>query len=249
MTEQTIAFEAQGRHFNASLIESDDSPGAVRRAGVLVLHGGAGVGEHERERARRLAALGYVVLVPDLFGERFASREQGIEVITKLVADPKALRARAGGALTALASQPDVDDARLAAVGFCFGGLAALELARSGAQLRAVVCFHGKLTSPAPAEVDAVRAAILVCTGAADPFVGREQRTAFEDEMTHARADWQLNVYANAMHGFTETSLVPSQAQRPGVGYDEPADRRSWESMRSFFAERLLPAPPKAAVR
>jgi len=239
MRKQTIAFESQGRHFNALLVESEDSSATLRRPGVLVLHGGAGVGEHERERARRLAALGYVVLVPDLFGETFTSRDHGIEIITKLVADPTALRARAGGALTALASLPGVDTARLAAVGFCFGGLAALELARSGANLRAVVCFHGKLTSPVPAEIDGVRAAVLVCTGAADPFVGRDQRTAFEDEMTHARADWQLNVYAKAMHGFTERSVSPPQVSRPGVGYDEAADRRSWEAMRSFLAERL----------
>ena len=235
-----IAFESHGRHFNALLVESEESPAADRRPGVLVFHGGAGVGEHERERARRLAALGYVVLVPDLFGEKFASRERGVEVITKLVADPPALRSRGADALAALASQARVDSARLAAVGFCFGGLAALELARCGASLRAVVCFHGKLTSPAPAAVDAVRASTLVCTGAADPFVSRNQRTAFEDEMTHARADWQLNVYANAMHGFTERLLPPPQAQRPGLGYDEAADRRSSEAMRSFFAERLL---------
>jgi dienelactone hydrolase len=239
MREQTIAFATQGRHFNALLVESEDSPATVRQPGVLVLHGGAGIGEHERERARRLAALGYVALVPDLFGERFTSREHGIDVITKLVSDPTALRARAADALSALASEPGVDRTRLAAIGFCFGGLAALELARSGADLRAVVCFHGKLTSAAPAEVDAVRAAILVCTGAADPFIGRDQRTAFEEEMTHARADWQLNVYANAMHSFTEQPLPASQAQRPGMRYDEAADHRSWEAMRALLDERL----------
>lgn len=242
MREESIAFESQGRELGALLVESDESVKTAHRPGVLVLHGGAGVGEHERERARRLAALGYAVLVPDLFGEKLTSREQGVAVITKLVADPRALRARANAALAALASQSRVDSERMAAIGFCFGGLAALELARSGANLRAVVSFHGKLTSPAPAEVDVVRASILACTGAADPFIGREQRTAFEDEMTHARADWQLHVYANAMHGFTERPASPPRAPRPGLGYDEAADRRSWDAMRSLFAERLLVA-------
>lgn len=240
MIEQALAFASQGRDFNALVVESEESATADIRPGVLVLHGGAGVGEHERERARRLAALGYVALVPDLFGEEFASREHGIEVITRLVAEPSVLRVRTSEALAALASRPRVDGARLAAIGFCFGGFAALELARSGASLRVVVSFHGKLTSSAPADVDAVRPAILVCTGAADPFVTREQRIEFEDEMTHARADWQLNIYANAMHGFTERSLTKHSAQRPGSGYDEAADHRSWEAMRSLLAERLL---------
>lgn len=243
MREQSIAFESQGRRFDALLVQSEESPAADRRPGILVLHGGAGVGSHERERAHRLAALGYIVFVPDLFGEKFASRERGVEVITKLVADPPTLRSRGMDALAALASHARVDAARLAAVGFCFGGLAALELARSGADLRAVVCFHGKLTSQAPAEVGAVRAAVLVCTGAIDPFVGRDQRTAFEDEMTLARADWQLNVYADAMHGFTERPLPGAQAPRPGLRYDATADRRSWEAMRALFAERLSATP------
>ena len=241
MREQTIAFASQGREFNALVVESEDSATAAIRPGVLVLHGGSGVGEHERERAKRLAALGYVALVPDLFGEEFTSRERGIEVITRLVAEPSALRARTREALAALASRPRVDSARLAAIGFCFGGFAALELARSGASLRVVVCFHGKLTSSAPADVDAVSAALLVCTGAADPFVTREQRSEFEDEMTRARADWQLNIYANARHGFTERSLIKHPTPRPGSGYDEAADHRSWEAMLALFAERLSP--------
>jgi dienelactone hydrolase len=127
-----------------------------------------------------------------------------------------------------------VDPSRVTAIGFCFGGLAALELARSGAQVRAVVSFHGGLTTSAPAEPGKVKAAVLVCTGAADPFVTREHRNEFEDEMTRANADWQLCTYANAMHGFTERSL-----HRPGAQYHEATDRRSWQAMRAFFDETL----------
>jgi dienelactone hydrolase len=119
-------------------------------------------------------------------------------------------------------------------MGFCFGGLAALELARSGADLRAVVTFHGGLTTHAPAEPGAVRAAILVCTGAADPHVTREHREGFVDEMVRAAADWQMHTYSGALHCFTERGV-----DRPGAKYDERADRRSWQSMRELFEESM----------
>jgi dienelactone hydrolase len=126
-----------------------------------------------------------------------------------------------------------IDASRLAAIGFCFGGLAALELARSGAELRVVASFHGGLSTRAPAQPGAVRASLLVCTGAADPFVPREQRAAFEDEMNAAGADWQLALYAHAQHGFTERS-----ASRPGCAYDANADRRSWRALIDLLAEK-----------
>ncbi len=118
---------------------------------MLVLHGGAGPGAHERARARMLAKLGYVAFVPDLFGEVFANRERGIAVITDLVANPSRLRARVNRGACVNRRPPGVDPARIAALGFCFGGHAALELARSGADIRAVVSIHGGLTSRAPA--------------------------------------------------------------------------------------------------
>jgi dienelactone hydrolase len=200
----------------------------------MVLHGGAGLGEHERDRARMLTELGYVAFAPDLFGEVFESRARGVEVITGLVADARALRARLSDALACVRARPTVDPSRVAAMGFCFGGLAVLELARSGADLRAVVSFHGGLTTRAPAEPGGVRAPILVCTGAADPFVTREHRGAFEDEMTRANADWQLCVHAHATHAFTER-----KARGPGCQYHEPSDRRSWQAMRAFLDEML----------
>jgi dienelactone hydrolase len=233
MKEERIEFVSAGRTFTGLFFEPAGAA-AERRAAVMVLHGGAGVGAHERERACMLADLGYVAFVPDLFGEKFESRERGVEVITRLVGDPPALRARLADALACVHARPAVDPSRVAAIGFCFGGLAALELARSGADLRAVVAFHGGLTAKAPAEPGRVKAAIVVCTGAADPFVTREHRSAFEDEMTRANADWQLHTYANALHGFTERNL-----DRPGARYDEASDRRSWRTMRALFDETL----------
>src|SRR5579883_974178 len=181
MRESKVEFVSAGRAF-AGLFFEPESSSATAHPGVLVLHGGAGVGAHERDRARMLAELGYVAFVPDLFGETFTSREHGMAVITALVRDHEALRARLGDALACMRARPSVDAARVAAIGFCFGGLAALELARSGADVRAVVSFHGGLTAHAPAEPGAVKAALLVCTGASDPFVPPEHRAGFESE-------------------------------------------------------------------
>jgi dienelactone hydrolase len=236
MKESRVEFVSAGRSF-AGLFFEPETSSTEPHACVMVLHGGAGVGAHENDRARMLTELGYVAFVPDLFGEVFESRERGVEVIKSLVKDHQGLRARLADALTCMRARPAVDASRLAAIGFCFGGLAALELARSGAELRAVVSFHGGLTAHAPAEPGKVKPAILACTGAADPFVTPEHRAAFESEMTRASADWQLHVYSNAMHGFTERGV-----NRPGAQYHEATDRRSWRTMRAFFDETLAHA-------
>lgn len=240
MQERNVEFVSGGRTFAGLFVEPDGPPTEARPA-VLVLHGGAGLGAHERERAGMLAGLGYAAYAPDIFGEVFTSREQGIATITGLVGDPPRLRSRLADALACMRAQPAVDPSRVAAIGFCFGGLAALELARSGADLRAVVSLHGGLVTRAPALPGAVKAAVLVCTGAADPFVTREHRSAFEDEMTGAGADWQLHVYGNAVHGFTEGRLADAKSARPGARYHEPSDRRSEAALRAFLEERFTP--------
>jgi dienelactone hydrolase len=234
MKEQDIDYGSEGRVFTGFVVESAATDQVGVRPGVLVLHGGTGLGAHERERAHMLTELGVVAFAPDLFGEVFESRAHGVKVITELIERPPALRARLADALALLRALPGVDGTRTAAIGFCFGGLAALELARSGADLRAVVSFHGGLSTRSPAAPGAVRAAVLACTGAADPFVTREHRAAFEDEMTLARADWHLHVYGGAQHGFTERA-----ARSPGAAYDEASDRRSWQAMRDLLADAL----------
>jgi dienelactone hydrolase len=240
MTAIQLEYTATGKAYAGLLVSNPPaaaSEAGARRPGVLVLHGGAGPQEHERERARMLAALGYVAFVPDLCGEIFASRSEGIAVIQALVQQPAVLRDRLRAAVECLRQQPGVDANRTAAIGFCFGGLAALELARSGAPVSAVVSFHGGLRTVAPATPGAINSQILVCTGAADPFVTREHRASFEDEMTNAGADWQLLVHGRARHGFTERGI--DAAKHPGCAYDEAADRLSWQAMRALFDRTL----------
>ncbi|HXJ21202.1 MAG TPA: dienelactone hydrolase family protein [Polyangia bacterium] len=234
MQEDKVSYQSTGRSYDGRFFVPDGGAATVR-AGVMVLHGGAGAGAHEMERARMLAERGYVAFVPDLFGEVFTSRERGVQVITGLAGDPLTLRARLAAALECMRAHPFVPPTRTAAIGFCFGGFAALELARSGAELRAAVSFHGGLGARMPGEAGKLKASVLVCTGAADPFATRDQRSSFEDEMTRAEADWQMHVYANAMHGFTERGI-----DRPGCGYHEGADKRSWSAMHALFDEAFV---------
>jgi dienelactone hydrolase len=215
-----------------------DESVSARRPGVLVFHEGLGLGDFEMARARRLADLGYVALAADMYGDR--RRASNLQEVATLVGNirnrPELMRARGHAALATLAALPQVDATRLAAIGFCFGGAVVLELARDGADLRAVVSFHGVLTTRTPALAGKVKASVLVCTGADDPLAPPEQVKAFEDEMRAAAArDWQVISYGNTLHGFTNPAADGSMMRT--ALYNEQADRRSWASMRSLLDE------------
>jgi len=210
------------------------------RPGVLVFHEGLGLGEFAMERARRLAGLGYVALAADMFGDRrqATNLQEAATLVGGLRAEPEKLRARGRAALAALAALPQVDAGRLAAIGFCFGGSVVLELAREGADLKAVVSFHGVLTTKMPAQPGLVKASVLVCTGVEDPLAPPEQLADFENEMrTGGVKDWQVIAYGNTLHGFTNPAADGS-IMRTAL-YNEQADRRSWASMKSLFDEVL----------
>jgi dienelactone hydrolase len=217
-----------------------DETATARRPGVLVFHEGLGLGEFAMARARMLAELGYVAMAADMFGDRRQARnlEEVGELLGGLRNEPELLRARGRAALATLAALPQVDASRLAAIGFCFGGLVALELARGGADLNAVVSFHGVLATKTPAVSGKLKASVLVCTGADDPLAPPDQVRAFEDEMRAAAVrDWQLISYGNTLHGFTNPDADGS-IMRAAL-YSAQADRRAWASMRSLFDEVL----------
>ena len=209
--------------------------------GLLLVHGGAGLDDHAQGQARRYAALGYAVLACDMFGDGVAGdRERVIACLTGLRDDPRRLARRAQAGLAALAGCPEAGGP-FAAVGFCFGGLAVLTLARSGADLRGVASIHGSLATAEPAEPGGVKAKVLVCHGALDPHVPLTDVMRFAEEMDHAQADWQLIMYGSAMHGFTHEHAVPGAM--PGVAYDALADQRSFAAARTFLAEALKDRP------
>ena len=159
--------------------------------------------------------------------------------LTAMRDDPDLLLRRAGSGLEALRAVPEVAKP-CAGIGYCFGGLTVLTLARRGTDLAGVISMHGSLATPRPAAAGTVRAKILVCHGARDPHVPMSDVTAFVDEMQQAEADWQLIAYGNAVHGFTHADAVPGAI--PGVAYDAAADRRSFQAACDFLAE-VLPLP------
>jgi dienelactone hydrolase len=216
------------------------------RPGVLVFPEAYGLNEHALSRAQRLASLGFVALACDLHGQALVVEDLGksIEMLAAMYADPSKTRARATGGLRALTARTEVDASRIAAIGFCFGGTMSLELARSGADVKAVVGFHSGLATVAPkTDAKAIKARILVCIGGDDPFIPLDQRAVFESEMRDARIDWQMNVYGNTVHSFTNPNAT--NAKRPdAVRYSPEADRRSWEAMLNLFVEAFsFPQP------
>jgi len=212
-----------------------DGARSDRRPGILVIHGGAGLDDHAKGRARRLAALGYVALACDMYGEGVPGNRQRImEAIAWLRSDPQRLTSRGLAGVDQLKMHPQVDG-RVAAVGYCFGGMAVLEMARQGAELAGVVSVHGSLATSHPARPGAVRGRVLVCHGALDPHVPTAQVTAFADEMRDAGVDWQLCVYGGAMHGFTHEHADGTQT--PGVAYHASSDARSSIAIQVFLAE------------
>jgi len=209
-----------------------------KRPGILVVHEAWGLGDHAMERAQMLAKLGYVALAADMYGGRRQATDlpTAMGLIGDLRTNPKKLRARAGAAIAALKALPNVDGGKLAAIGFCFGGTTVLELARGGADLCGVVSFHGGLETAAPAEAGAVKAKVLVCTGADDPMIPPAQVVGFEEEMRQSGADWQVIAYGGTVHSFTNPHAGKVVAL-PGVVYNERSDKRSWATMRAFFDE------------
>lgn len=214
-----------------------DSATTAPRPGVLVIHQWKGITEYEQERAVQLARLGYVALAADIYGKgvRPTTNAAAAAIAGSFYRDPELLRKRARSGLQLLKSLTQVDSTKVAAIGYCFGGKTVLELARSGAELKGVVSFHGGLDTQNPEEAKNIKAKVLVLHGASDPHVGPDKVAAFEKEMTEAGIDWQLIAYGGAVHSFT----IPDAGSDPTTGsaYDERADRRSWAAMRQFFDE------------
>jgi dienelactone hydrolase len=212
---------------------------------VLVVHEWWGLNDYAKGRARQLAEMGYTAFAVDMYGKGVVAKDpkQAGELAGKLKADRKAMRQRIAAALEAVKSNPRVDPKRIAAIGYCFGGTTVLELARGGADIAAVVSFHGTLDKAS--DTKGCHAKVLVCTGADDRTVPMTQIAAFAEEMRADKVDYQINIYGGAVHAFTN----PASGDDPSknVAYNAAADRRSWQAMKDFLAEvfTTAPAPPK----
>ena len=212
-----------------------------KRPGILVIHDWMGVSDDTKMRAEMLAGLGYVALTADIYGKgvRPKNAQEAQAEAGKFYQDRGLLRARARAGLDFLASRPEADPARLAVMGYCFGGGASLELARSGAPVKGVVTFHGSLATPTPEDAKNIKGKVLVLHGADDPYVKQSDVTAFMDEMRKGGVDWELVQYSGAVHAFTIKGAGSDNSK--GAAYNPEADRRSWQAMKDFFGE-IFPA-------
>ena len=217
-----------------------DGSNGKKAPGILVCHQGGGLRDHEKDRARMLAELGYVAFALDVYGTVVSKMEEAMPLMNALLADPAELRARAHAGLAVLKSQPNVDATRLAAIGFCFGGGLVLELSRCTPELACVVAFHPGMSGPTslPEKDDrAVKPKVMVCAGQLDPLSPGDARERFLALMRTANADCQFITYALAGHSFTDKSV--DAFNMPNFKYHAPTDRRSWAAMRDLFDETL----------
>ena len=202
---------------------------------VLVAHTWAGRDDFVEKKAIELAEEGYVAMAVDMYGDAKVgtSTEENQSLMTPLIEDRDKLKAIINSAVEAGKKIDGVDSSKVAAIGYCFGGLVVLDLARSGTDISGVVSFHGLLMS-SDISTDGIQAKVLVLHGERDPMVPLSMVDDFQKEMTEAGADWQLHSYGNAYHAFTN-----KEANDPNLGtqYNENADKRSWQSMMNFFAE------------
>lgn len=209
--------------------------GGGRSPGVLVVHAWLGVTDSIRRRADRLAEAGYSALACDIFGAPVDISQGPRATVGPYIQDPALFRRRLRAGLDALVAQPEVDADAVVAMGYCFGGTGALELARDGAALRGVISFHGALATRHPA-APGLAPKLLVLTGDEDPLVPFEQVAAFRDEMRTAGANFEIAIYSGAKHSFTgEGALSPERT--PEAIFDPQAEARSWRAMLGFLAE------------
>ncbi len=196
---------------------------------VMVMHTALGLGELMREKVRRLAQLGYVAVATDMYGggvDYHPDPKTGGTLMKDLLTPPQRLRARAVAWYEHLKTRPGVDPQNIAAIGFCFGGQCVLELARSGVEVKAVVSFHGLLSTTMPAVPDAIRGLVAVYTGGKDPYAPAEHVTGLQQEMTAAGARFQITVFSDAAHSFTDPNA--GAMGREGIAYNRIADQVSW---------------------
>jgi dienelactone hydrolase len=233
MRTETIEYQ-EGATTCEGYAAYDDKAG--KRPAILVVPEWNGVSDYTKKRAEMLAGLGYTAFVADIYGKgvRPTTMDACAAEAGKYQKDRPLLRQRAQAALDRMLQLPTADG-RAAAIGYCFGGTAVLELARSGADLVGVVSFHGALNTPNPADAKNIKASVLVLHGADDPVVPDAEVLAFEKEMRDAKVDWEMVAYGSTVHSFTNWNLPENN---PGpASYNKKSDQRSWIAMQNFFKE------------
>lgn len=230
--ERTVSYHADETEMEGFLAYDDAAEG--KRPAILIIHAWRGIQEHERDVARRLAGLGYVAFCADIYGRgiRPQGPEQAAPIASRYRGDLDLYRERLKHGLNTLREMDNVDADRIVAIGYCFGGTGALEIARAGMPVRGVVSFHGGLKTDEDKRADKLDTKLLILHGAVDPYVPEEEVDAFLKEMEEADADYQMIFYGGQVHAFTDET-----AQAEGARYDEKTDRRSWQHFMLFLEE------------
>lgn len=233
MKDSLLEYQDQSLTLEGYLISHDDNK---KRPGILVSHAWGGLSDYEKEKSQALAALGYNVLAIDMYGKgvRGESAEENQKLMQPFIENRAMLRERISAGLKTLQSLEQVDESKIAAVGYCFGGLCVLDLARSGADITGVVSVHGLFMPAEGIANQTITAKILALHGYSDPMATPDQLTTLGTELTEAKADWQVHAYGMTYHAFTN---IAANSVESGTVYNADADRRSWRATANFLEE------------
>ncbi|MEN8195783.1 MAG: dienelactone hydrolase family protein [Pseudomonadota bacterium] len=233
---KTIEYKDGGVTLKGVLAWDDAASG--KRPGVLVVHEWWGLNDYAMSRAKQLAAEGYVAFALDMYGDDKVTShaEDAGAWMKQITGNIEGWRARASAGLAVLKAQPQVDGANVAAIGYCFGGATVMQMAYAGADVKAVVSFHGSLP-PAGEEVTSVKPRVLVAHGRDDGFIPADRIVAFQEGLDRAKADWEMTIYSGTRHSFTNPGA--DKRGMDGLAYNETADKRSWAAMLRLFDETL----------
>jgi dienelactone hydrolase len=232
---KAVTYEDEGVPLTGYLYWDDAVTG--QRPGILVIHEWWGLNDYAKKRARMLAELGYVAFAADMYGNNQVTDQpaQAKEWMQEVTVDPELWRLRAGAGLDQLKASELVNPEQVAAIGYCFGGGTVMQMAYGGADLDGVVSFHGSLPAAPEESVGKIKPEILVLHGQADSFVAPEVVTNFQNKLEDAGANWEMDIYGGARHGFTNPNAAEYGIDN--LAHDPQADTRSWQRMQGFFDE------------
>jgi len=236
LSERLVDYSLEGKPHQGLLVFDDAAKAPAPT--VLVFHAWDGRGEAMDATAHRVAGLGYNAFAVDLYGKGIVgkSTEECQALMTPLVTDRARLRAMLLETVATAAGLAEVDEAKIAAIGFCFGGLCVLDLARAGAPVTAVASFHGLFTPPGLTSTTPIGPRVIAFHGWDDPMAPPDSVVAFGEEFTNGNADWQLHAYGSTMHGFMmEEANMPAM----GIQYNAVSAARAWATLTGFLAETL----------
>jgi len=234
---KAIDYEYDGTKLKGFLAYDDSTK--EKRPGVLVVHEWWGLNDYARERCKKLAELGYVAFAVDMYGDgKMATHpDDAGKMATAVRSNIKTWRGRAEAGLKQLTSQPNVDASKIAAIGYCFGGSTCLELAYSGADIKAVATFHAALPTPTPEDAKAIKPKLLICNGADDTFISEKSIRDFKEGLDKAGVKYTFENFPGAVHSFTVPGADKENLK--GMKYDKEADEKSWKMMQELFKEQL----------